>query len=189
MCSSTTAERQSLAWRDRTCCLRRCLPARPLRFYGFRGSIAHPSQSLCTLRTRRRRRLRNTRYRAPATAYPNRSLTGRNTPAYLAHKQSILVCVRQDGLLRFARNDGETYASPSRGAKRPSCARTSRPKRGRGECRVPVAPAAACAVVEGTRVSHHGRTGTPGIPARNGFNSLFRALPGDRAFLSPSPRG
>jgi hypothetical protein len=27
---------------------------------------------------------------------------------------------------------------------------------------------------------------TPGIPARNGFNGLLRALPGDRAFLSPS---
>src|SRR5216683_377657 len=88
MCSSTTAERQSLASRDRTCCLRRCLPARPLRYYGFRGSTAHPTQSLCTLRTRRRRRPRNTRYRAPATAYPDRSLTGRTTPAYLAHKQS-----------------------------------------------------------------------------------------------------
>ena len=31
--------------------------------------------------------------------------------------------------------------------------------RGSGECRVPVAPAAACAVIESTRVSHHGRTG------------------------------
>src|SRR5580693_9956857 len=31
--------------------------------------------------------------------------------------------------------------------------------------------------------------GSPGIPARDGFNSLFRALPGDRALLSPSPRG
>src|SRR6202140_4921023 len=28
---------------------------------------------------------------------------------------------------------------------------------------------------------------TPGIPARNGFNGFLRALPGDRAFLSPSP--
>src|SRR5258708_24322781 len=91
MCSSTTAERQSLASRDRTCCLRRCLPARPLRYYGFRGSMAHPTQSLCTLRARRRRRPRNTRYRAPATAYPDRSLTGRTTPAFLAHKQSILL--------------------------------------------------------------------------------------------------
>jgi hypothetical protein len=53
---------------------------------------------------------------------------------------------------------------------------------------VPVAPAAARVVVVSTRVSHHGRTGTPGIPARDGFNSLFRALPGDRALLPPSPR-
>ena len=28
--------------------------------------------------------------------------------------------------------------------------------------------------------------GSPGIPARNGFNGFLRALPGDRAFLSPS---
>jgi hypothetical protein len=33
------------------------------------------------------------------------------------------------------------------------------PNRGRGECRVPVAPAAARVVVVSTRVSHHGRTG------------------------------
>ena len=32
----------------------------------------------------------------------------------------------------------------------------------------------------------HRSTGTPGIPARNGFNSLLRALPGDRALLPPS---
>src|SRR6266851_1481490 len=106
MCSSTTAERQSLASRDRTCCLRRCLPARPLRYYGFRGSIAHPTQSLCTLRTRRRRRPRNTRYRAPATAYPDRSLTGRTTPALPGAQAIHPFFTRQDGLLRFARNDG-----------------------------------------------------------------------------------
>ena len=86
---STTAERQPLAKRDRTCCLRRCLPARPLRVYVFRGSIANPTQSLCTLRCRRCRRHRNTHYRAPATAYPDRSLTGRTAPACLAHKQSM----------------------------------------------------------------------------------------------------
>jgi hypothetical protein len=45
----------------------------------------------------------------------------------------------------------------------------------------------ACSVGS-TRVSHHGCTGEPGIPARDGVNGLFRALPGDRALLSPSPR-
>src|SRR6201998_3310313 len=57
--------------------------------------------------------------------------------------------------------------------------------RGRGERRVAGAPAAARGVVN-TRVSHHGYTGSPGIPARNGFNGFLRALPGDRALLSPS---
>src|ERR1700738_1851419 len=44
-----------------------------------------------------------------------------------------------------------------------------------------------CSVLVAHECRHHGCTGTPGIPARNGFNGLFRALPGDRAFLSPSP--
>ena len=78
----------AFAYRDRTCCLRRFLPARPLRFFCFRGSITHPTRSLCTLRDRRRRRPRNTRYRALATAYPRRSSTGRTTPACLAHGKS-----------------------------------------------------------------------------------------------------
>ena len=56
--------------------------------FGFRGSITHPTRSLCTLRDRRRRRPRNTRYRAPATAYPRRSSTGRTAPACLAHRKS-----------------------------------------------------------------------------------------------------
>ncbi len=38
------------------------------------------------------------------------------------------------------------------------------------------APAAARVVVVNTRVSHHGYAETPGIPARNGFNGLLRAL-------------
>ena len=46
------------------------------RFSCFRSSIAHPTRLLCTLHTRRRRRLRNTHYRAPATAYPDRTFTG-----------------------------------------------------------------------------------------------------------------
>jgi hypothetical protein len=47
----------------------------------------------------------------------------------------------------------------------------------------------ACSVVN-TRVSHREVTGkSPGIPAREWFYGLFRALPGDRALLPPSPRG
>jgi len=44
----------------------------------------------------------------------------------------------------------------------------------------------ACSV-ENTRVSHHGHTGFTRHSPRNGFNGFLRALPGDRAFLSPSP--
>ncbi len=61
------------------------------------------------------------------------------------------------------------------------------PKRGRGERRVPAAPAASCAlvVVERTRATTS-TPESPGIPARNGFSGLCRALPGDRALLPPS---
>ena len=43
--------------------------------------------------------------------------------------------------------------------------------------------------VESTGVEATGTPESPGIPARNGFNGLCRALPGDRALLPPSPRG
>jgi hypothetical protein len=58
--------------------------------------------------------------------------------------------------------------------------------RGRGECRVPAAPAAPRAMKKAHGRSRREVTGTPGIPARNGFNGFLRALLGDRAFLSPS---
>ncbi len=38
-----------------------------------------------------------------------------------------------------------------------------------------------------TRVSHHEFTGNIRLSPRDGFNGLFRALPGDRALLPPSP--
>src|SRR4051812_15925345 len=55
-------------------------------------------------------------------------------------------------------------------------------QKGRGECRVLNAPAVSRAKwVVSTRGSHRGFTGSPGIPARNGFNGFLRALLGDRA--------
>src|ERR1700726_735784 len=41
--------------------------------------------------------------------------------------------------------------------------------------------------VESTRVRNHGHTGITRHSPRNGFNGFLRALPGDRAFLPPSP--
>jgi hypothetical protein len=38
-----------------------------------------------------------------------------------------------------------------------------------------------------TRVSHHGHAGNARHSPRDGFNGFLRALPGDRALLSPSP--
>jgi hypothetical protein len=58
---------------------------------------------------------------------------------------------------------------------------------GRGECRVPAAPAASCALCSGRSARVTTSTPeSPGIPARNGFNGVCRALPGDRALLPPS---
>jgi hypothetical protein len=42
---------------------------------------------------------------------------------------------------------------------------------------------------ESTGVEAAGSPESPGIPARNGFNGVLRALPGDRAFLPPSSAG
>ena len=57
--------------------------------------------------------------------------------------------------------------------------------RGRRECRAPGAPAASCAK-KSTRVRNHGHAGITRHSPRNGFNGFLRALPGDRALLSPS---
>jgi hypothetical protein len=58
--------------------------------------------------------------------------------------------------------------------------------RGRRECRVRAAPMAACASVVSTRVSNQGHTAINRHSLRDGFNGLYRALPGDRALLPPS---
>src|SRR6266700_1805223 len=62
--------------------------------------------------------------------------------------------------------------------------------RGRGERRMPLAPAASCALGSGR--THTSNNEYPGITRRSRtqwFYGLFRALPGDRALLPPSPCG
>src|SRR3954470_17387062 len=58
----------------------------PAGLPAHRGSIPHPTRLLCTLRRGRRLPRRNTRYRAGATPYPDRTFTGWNAPAFLAHQ-------------------------------------------------------------------------------------------------------
>jgi hypothetical protein len=57
---------------------------------------------------------------------------------------------------------------------------------GNAGCPLHPQPRVHFVLVERTRVTTS-TPETPGIPARNGFNSLCRALPGDRALLPPSP--
>jgi hypothetical protein len=70
---------------------------------------------------------------------------------------------------------------------RPSCAFISRPHGGRGECRVPAAPAVSCAFGSGrTHTSNNEYTGIARHSRTQWFYGLCRALPGDRALLPPS---
>src|ERR1700687_4716151 len=62
--------------------------------------------------------------------------------------------------------------------------------RGRGERRMPLAPAASCALCIGRK--HTSNNEYPGITRRSRTRWLYgllRALPGDRALLPPSSNG
>src|SRR5665811_1651467 len=82
----------------------------------------------------------------------------------------------------------EDMRSRSRGAMRPRFASTSPSfaNRGRRESRVPIAPAVVR--TRSARVDHRFNRIVPAFPARMVYG-LLRALPGDRAFLPPSPCG
>ncbi len=75
MGSSTTAERQPLASTVLLMLPSTLSTVSASALCNFRGSITHPTQSLCTLRRSRRRIQRNTRYQADATPYLGRSFT------------------------------------------------------------------------------------------------------------------
>src|SRR5216683_1424030 len=107
-----------------------------------------------------------------------------------AAKQSTLLSVAAMdcfAALAMTVNSTHTFALATRSARVVAFIFRPRENRGRGECRVPAAPAASCALCSGR--SARVTTSTPeshGIPARNGFNGVCRALPGDRALLAPS---
>jgi hypothetical protein len=93
--------------------------------------------------------------------------------------------VSVSGILDHPLSRADTV-SRSRGMNRPSCASMSA-QRGRGECRVPNAPAASRGKMKTTRVSHHRSTRIARHSRTRWFNGLPRALPGDQALLTPSP--
>jgi hypothetical protein len=57
---------------------------------------------------------------------------------------------------------------------------------GAGKAGCPLHPQPRVRIRKAHERSHHRFTGITQPSLRNGFNGLFRALPGDRAFLSPS---
>ena len=92
---------------------------------------------------------------------------------------------RKNGLLRFARNDVKTQSC----IPAARCARVvdvASAHRGRREYRVRAAPAVSCAKMhKKTHTSIQVQRRQSGLPCAVGYG-LFRALPGDRAFLPPS---
>src|SRR5450631_1062299 len=92
---------------------------------------------------------------------------------------------------RFNIQTAERHESAlSRRGLRPSFASIALEKpRGRGECRMPAAPAASCAigVIERTRVTTS-TPESPGIPARNGFTAYVELSPVTGLFCHRHPQ-
>ena len=82
MWPSTPAGRQRLAWRRRTCCLRRFAAARPPRCYSFEAQ-SHTPHDCCVrfVAAVADGTSRNTRYQAGATPYLDRTFAGWIAPA------------------------------------------------------------------------------------------------------------
>ena len=115
----------------------------------------------------------------------------RTRPGISRFRVRCFASPRNDGVwvasLAMTVNSTHTIALATRSARVVAFIFRPQENRGRGECRVPAAPAASCALCS----SRSARVTTstpesPGIPARNGFNGVCRALPGDRALLPPS---
>ncbi len=112
----------------------------------------------------------------------------RHIPSLRAQRSNPLFLCAADGLLRCARNDGETHLRISR-RKAPEFGLLVPPslQRAQGMPGAWCARSRACSVGS-TRVSHHGHTGNAGIPRAMVLTAYFALSPGDRACLPPSPQ-
>jgi hypothetical protein len=86
-----------------------------------------------------------------------------------------------------ARSYSSDIVSHSRGTMRPSFDKTIAQERAWGMPGARCTRSLVCKVLVAHECRRHRYSGSPGIPARNGFNGFLRALPGDRACLPPSP--
>src|SRR5437763_12974567 len=139
------------------------------------------------LRSRRPRR----RWQRPGLGRNLGSYAVGLTPSLRGAQATKLSTLRlpRDGLLRFARNDVETYSPIPAARFRPSCASTVPPSKIEG------AGNAGCALHPRSRVpklcikahtSIQGSGNTPTSPAQ-WLYGLYRAPPGGAGLLSPSP--
>src|ERR1700688_1773243 len=64
---------------------------------------------------------------------------------------------------------------------------TSAPREGAGKAGCALHPRSRVQIVQKSAHEHTGSAEAVRPSLRNGFNGFLRALPGDRAFLSPSP--
>jgi hypothetical protein len=105
-------------------------------------------------------------------------------------KHFVPLLARANAFAFVAGNDAENprHASAISRHHAPELCTIFRPsKRRRRECRMPDAPAASCVKCKTHELVTTGSPEESGIPGGDGFNGLFRALPGDEFVLSPSP--
>ena len=96
---------------------------------------------------------------------------------------------RLRGVSKDGRKRGNVTTAHSRGTNMPEVLLNLVPlnTEGAGNAGRSTRPQPRVQMKKAPRVSHHGHTGDIRHSPRNGFNGFLRGLPGDRAFLPPSP--
>jgi hypothetical protein len=131
---------------------------------------------------------RAARARCRSVPRRRRMFVGTSLRGASAPKQSRLSPRRRSGLLRFARNDVDLRSMHphSRGTMCPSFARHHPPKSKRAQGMPGEGLTHGPPAKEKAGGRYHRCSRSSGIPCAMAYD-LFRALPGDRAFLPPSP--
>jgi len=114
----------------------------------------------------------------------------------LTQRLPILRCWRLPALnelqrIQFSKSQIADAVPRSRGAIRPGSAKKipcPPQKRAQGKPDARCTRGLVCKIVQKHAHEHTGPAEAIRLSLRNGFNGLWRALPGDRACLTPSPR-